>query len=78
MEKNYLENQIDILNNKIENINLKLNNIEILLLKISNETNRMDSHVSFVENIYNQVKSPFFYLMHKINIISNNKLITFA
>ena len=35
--------------------------------KISNETNRMDSHVTFVEDIYDKIKSPFHFIMDKVN-----------
>ena len=32
--------------------------------EIKKDTNRMDSHISFVENVYNNIKLPFNSLMN--------------
>lgn len=32
--------------------------------KINQDTSRMDNHISFVENIYSRIKTPFHYLMN--------------
>ena len=34
---------------------------------MSKETKRMDSHVSFVENIYSSVQTPFHFIMNRVN-----------
>lgn len=66
-----IESQLEILIKKIENLENKIENLERKLDNIHKETQRMDSHVTFVENIYQNVKSPFHYLMNKVNIVSN-------
>lgn len=69
----YLTNVEDKLNellNKIDNIEIKIDKIINQNDKISSETCRMDSHVSFVEDIYDKVKSPFHFTMNTISKIT--------
>tara|TARA_B100000900_G_C20190585_1_gene557698 strand:+ start:402 stop:617 length:216 start_codon:yes stop_codon:yes gene_type:complete len=66
-----IEQRIIKLENSVELILTKLN-------EIKKDTNRMDSHISFVENVYNNIKLPFNYLMNfseKLLVKNNYKLI---
>jgi len=77
---NELLNKIDNIDIKIDNIDIKIDNIDNIEIKIdkiinqndkiSSETCRMDSHVSFVEDIYDKVKSPFHFTMNTISKIT--------
>ena len=53
---------------------IKLEEINALLLlkleEIQKTSNRMEEHINFIENIYNKIKTPFHYLMDKINLLS--------
>jgi hypothetical protein len=41
---------------------------------IKKDTDRMDSHISFVENVYSSIKLPFHYLMNlSSNFMIKNK-----
>jgi hypothetical protein len=69
----YLTNVEDKLNElliKIDNIEIKMDKIINQNDKISSETCRMDSHVSFVEDIYDKVKNPFHFTMNTISKIT--------
>jgi len=73
---NELSEKINKLSKKIDNIDEKIDKLINNSEKISRETQRMDSHVTFVEDIYNKVKSPFHFLMNKISYLplQNNYL----
>ena len=60
-----MEEQLDVLENKITGMENKIDKIEELLAKIANDTTRMDSHITFVEKIYETIKSPFHYILGK-------------
>lgn len=38
--------------------------------KISKETEKMEQHVEFVQDIYEKIKSPFHFAMNKISVLS--------
>jgi len=64
---------------KIEN-NIERNNKEISLRldKIEKGTDNMNNHISFIDNIYENVKYPFYLLLnrfHKIDKIPEKKQI---
>lgn len=57
-----LQELLDNLNNintKIDNIQQKMSVLEDKINIISNDTKNMNTHINFVENIYNVVKTPF-------------------
>lgn len=78
-----IENNEEILNkiehilNKIEIIESKIDNLLEQNVEISKNTQRMDSHITFVENIYSNIKSPFHFLMNKVNTLSNISNLTY-
>lgn len=59
--------EIKQLQDKLEGIE---KSISEKLDKISNETEKMDQHVDFVQGIYDKIKSPFHFAMNKISVLS--------
>jgi septal ring factor EnvC (AmiA/AmiB activator) len=62
-----LNNNLDNIVYKLDNIVDKLDNIVDKLNDISKNTNKMDSHIDFVDGVYSKVQRPFHTLM---NIVS--------
>lgn len=63
---NNINNRLDVIDKRIEKIENKLNGID-------KSTSNMDSHIQFVENVYDKIKQPLAYATNKINyFISNN------
>ena len=63
-----LENQFKIMDKKMDKI------LEIL----EKDCKKMSDHIDFVENVYDNVKMPFYYVMDKVNYlvsIENNKIL---
>jgi hypothetical protein len=59
--------KIENLNEKIENLNGKLDQILLILNKdISKNTKKMGEHIEFVENVYENVKSPLGFICNTI------------
>lgn len=61
--------KFDIIIEKLDKIEEKLDKLEndIKLLKKANE--QLDEHITFVENVYDTIKSPFYYVLNKISYI---------
>ncbi len=59
------------INNKIisllNEINIKIDRIEERLIKLENSQNKMDTHIDFIENIYENIKNPLNYVTNKVN-----------
>ena len=60
------------LKNEIKNINKKLDIIINILEKNTQSCNKMSSHIDFVENVYDTIKSPLGYICNKINYFSSS------
>ena len=61
------------LKNRCERMEQKMDKILELLEK---DCKKMTDHIDFIENVYDNVKSPFYYLMDKVNLLSNNRMLT--
>lgn len=58
---------------RTDNIDEKLNKIiSILNNDLQKNTQKMANHIDFIENIYNNVKSPLGFLCNKINYFKRN------
>lgn len=55
------------LENRCERIEQKIDKILELLEK---DCKKMTDHIDFIENVYDNIKSPFYYLMDKVNSVS--------
>ena len=62
-----LEDNNKTIEDKLDNIDKNIKTLELKLEIMSKETKRMDSHVSFVENIYSSVQTPFHFIMNRVN-----------
>ena len=49
----------------LKRIELRLINIENDMKILKDQNHKMETHVDFVNGIYDQVKSPFHYIMQK-------------
>jgi len=59
--------KIEQLNVKIEQLNVKIDEILNILKKdISRNTKKMSDHINFVENVYENVKSPLGFICNTI------------
>ena len=61
--------KLDILIEKLDRIEEQLDKIEndIKVLKKGNE--QLDDHITFIENVYDTIKSPFYYILNKVSYI---------
>ena len=66
-------NKIIELEKRCERMETKMYNILEILEK---DCKKMTVHIDFIENVYDNVKSPFYYLMDKVNILSTNRMLT--
>jgi hypothetical protein len=79
--KDIIENKtLNLILDKLVLIEKKLEVIESEIENIKNSTKNMDTHISFVENVYESVKYPFYYIMNnfstkKIEVPNQIKLI---
>jgi hypothetical protein len=64
---NKLENKLDILIESQNNILKRLDNMENKLKDIEKDSNKMSSHIDFVECVYDKIKYPFHYLMNVVS-----------
>lgn len=56
---------------KLEDIEKRLEVLETEMIYIKQSSTNMNEHISFVENVYDTIKSPFYYVMNKIKPIEN-------
>jgi hypothetical protein len=63
-ERDFLRNKILDLENMFKVIETKMDKILELLEK---DCKKMSDHIDFVENVYDNVKMPFYYVMNKVN-----------
>lgn len=66
--------KIVALENRCERIEQKMDKILELLEK---DCKKMTDHIDFVENVYDSIKSPFYYLMDKVNLLNSNRMIQY-
>jgi hypothetical protein len=68
----FIKNEILKLENQFKIFETKIDKILELLEK---DCKKMSDHIDFVENVYDNVKMPFYYVMDKVNylIYSQNK-----
>jgi hypothetical protein len=68
----FIKNEILKLENQFKIVETKIDKILELLEK---DCKKMSDHIDFVENVYDNVKMPFYYVMDKVNylVYSQNK-----
>ena len=50
--------------------------IDKILELLEQDCKKMTDHIDFIENVYDNVKSPFYYLMDKVNSVSSVSLLS--
>lgn len=67
------------MNEEIKELEIKLNKIEQKLDKIiellEKDCKKMVDHIDFVENVYDNIKMPFYYVMDKVSLLVTDKKI---
>lgn len=78
-ERDFLKNKMLELEKKFEIMEKKMDRILELL---ETDCKKMSDHINFVENVYDNVKTPFYYVMDKVkylvsgdNINNNNNIL---
>jgi hypothetical protein len=67
--------KLDSLEEKINDLDDKLSDILILLERdIKPNCNKMSSHIDFVDNVYDTVKSPLNFICNKVNLLSGKEI----
>jgi hypothetical protein len=54
---------------KLDEILKRLEKIEIEIEYLKKGNDNMSEHISFIENVYETVKNPFYFIMNKIRPI---------
>ena len=68
-EREFLKNKFLDLENRFKIMEKKMDDI-LELLKI--DCKKMSDHIDFVENVYDTVKTPFYYVMDKVSFLVSN------
>ena len=66
------ENNI-LLSDRVNKLEEKLNLIIEKLDSVENGTNKMTSHIDFINDIYNRVQVPLFWVCNRVNYIRGYK-----
>ncbi len=53
--------------NRLDRIEERLNKIDVKQEEIKDSTTNMDSHIQFINNVYDNVKKPLSYVANKFN-----------
>ena len=61
---------LELVLQKLEELKNSHLNLERKVDEIYKNTKRMEDHINFVETTYDKVKTPFHYLMDKVNLLS--------
>jgi hypothetical protein len=62
-------NILNEISEKLTYINERLEYIENDMKEIKKSSSNMDEHISFIENVYETVKTPFYYIINKVKPI---------
>jgi hypothetical protein len=66
-----MEESIFNINKRLDKLEVKLDLILELIKEMKVGTGKMETHIDFVENIYDTVKVPFHFAMKSISSISS-------
>jgi len=54
---------------KLNEILVRLDKIDEDIQQLKNGNDTMTEHISFIENVYDTIKNPFYFILNKINPI---------
>ena len=69
-----IHNIFDDILDKLNQIEKRLDSIEQKLGIVQSSGQNMDRHITFIENIYDKVKYPFFYFFNTISSLTSYRL----
>ena len=70
-----IKSKLDSLEYKLIDLEVKLNKIlELLENDVKPNCNKMSSHIDFVDNVYETVKSPLDFICNKVNKLSGSEI----
>ena len=64
MEK--LEKRVDEIEKKLDKL------IDLIENKVEPNTNKMSNHIDFIETVYDNIKNPLGYFIHKLSYFKDN------
>ena len=70
-----MEADIEYIKEEIINIKIILSKIDKELQIIRSQTEKMDNHIDFVDNVYDSVKKPFHFLCDKVSSMTPQETI---
>lgn len=65
-----IDSKLVVIDTRLIAIDTRLIAIENDLKSIKSSSNNMDEHISFIENVYDTIKNPFYYIINKIKPIT--------
>ena len=70
-----IKTKLDSLEYKLIDLEVKLNKIiELIENDVAPNCNKMSSHIDFVDNVYDTVKSPLNFMCNKVNVLSGKEI----
>ena len=63
--------ELNNLYRKIETLESEVYDLKVLINKLIKTCQRMDNHISFVENTYDTLKKPIDFVKEKVNYLTN-------
>ena len=68
-----IKSKLNSLEYKLIDLEVKLNKIiELIENDVAPNCNKMSSHIDFIDNVYDTVKSPLNFMCNKVNLLSGN------
>jgi len=69
-----MNEKIKLLEDKIDNIEKKLDELlNLIKEEVCPNTNKMSSHIDFIETVYDNVKNPLGYFVNKLSYFKGNE-----
>ena len=69
-----IKSKLNSLEYKLIDLEVKLNKIiELIENDVAPNCNKMSSHIDFIDNVYDTVKSPLNFMCNKVNVLSGNE-----
>lgn len=65
---------MDKLEKRIDDIEKKMDKlIDLIENKVEPNTNKMSNHIDFIETVYDNIKNPLGYFIHKLSYFKGNE-----
>ena len=70
-DNNIILNKLNDIMVRLDTIEKRLDTIEKHIEYLTKGNDNMLNHISFIENVYDTIKSPFYFILNKIKPIEN-------